>query len=62
MWSIAASGNWNMKRTTAGWELCIEWKNGSTTWETLSNIKNSYPIQLADYAVTHNIDDEPAFA
>ena len=62
MWSIAANGNRHMKRTTAGWEICIEWKNGSTSWESLANIKNSYPIQLADYAVLNKVNEEPAFA
>jgi hypothetical protein len=62
MWSIAANGSHHMKRTTAGWEVCVKWKNGSTSWESLANIKNSYPIQLADYAVLNKINDEPAFA
>jgi hypothetical protein len=48
--------------TTKGWQICIAWTDGSTSWHTLADIKNSYPIQLAEYAIRHNLQDEPAFA
>ena len=50
------------KFTTKGWQLCVTWKDGSTQWIELKDLKNSYPVQLADYAVSNKIDDEPAFA
>ena len=31
------------------------------TWETLANLKESYPVQVAEYAVNNKIDQEPAF-
>jgi hypothetical protein len=61
MWIQSPNGNRHMKKTTVGWELCIEWKDGSTSWETLANLKSSYPIQTADYAIANNIAIEPAF-
>jgi len=39
-----------------------DWKDGSTTWEALKDVKESYPVQLAEYATLHKISDEPAFA
>jgi hypothetical protein len=48
--------------TTKGWEICIQWKDGSTNWIELKDVKNSYPVQLAEYAVGNKIQDEPAFA
>ena len=27
------------KRSTKGWEVCVRWKNGSTTWENISDVK-----------------------
>jgi hypothetical protein len=51
-----------MRMTTKGWELCILWKDGSTSCEALRNIKESNPIQLAEYAVANKIAQEPAFA
>jgi hypothetical protein len=50
------------KQTTAGWELLVQWKDGSTTWVTLRDAKDSYPVQVAEYAVATGIDKQPAFA
>ena len=40
-----------VRRSTAGWEICVKWKNGSTSWEKLSDLKECYPAELAMYAV-----------
>ena len=48
--------------TTKGWKLCIQWKDGSTSWEHLKDLKESNPIEVAEYAVAQKIDSEPAFA
>ena len=48
--------------TTKGWQLLCQWKDSSTNWVALKDMKNSYPVQIADYAVANCIDDEPAFA
>ncbi|KAI2503175.1 Reverse transcriptase (RNA-dependent DNA polymerase) [Fragilaria crotonensis] len=50
------------KQTTRGWELLIQWKDGSADWVTLKDFKESYPVELALYAVDQGTDDEPAFA
>ena len=50
------------KMTTLVWQLCIQWKDGSTYWVALKDIKQSYPVDLADYAKRIKIDDEPVFA
>ena len=50
------------KQTTRGWELLIQWKDGSTDWVALKDFKESYPVELALYAVDRGISDEPAFA
>jgi hypothetical protein len=44
------SGNKRRKETTKGWEILIQWKDGSTTWVSMKDIKDSYPVQLAEYA------------
>jgi hypothetical protein len=31
-------------------------------WEPLQNIKESNPMEVAEYAVTNGLADEPAFA
>ena len=59
---IKHGSNRHMKKTTKGWKLCVEWKDGSTSWERLADLKESNPVEVADYAVAQGIDSEPAFA
>jgi hypothetical protein len=59
---IKHGSNKQFKKTTRGWKLCVEWKDGSTSWERLADLKESNPVELAEYAVTRGIDNEPAFA
>jgi hypothetical protein len=47
---------------TQGWQLLCQWKDGSTNWVALKDMKNSYPVQVVEYAKANRIDDEPAFA
>ncbi|CAJ1941748.1 unnamed protein product [Cylindrotheca closterium] len=49
------------KRTTKGWQLCVQWKDGTTTWERLSDLKESFPSEVAEYSVATGIDHLPAF-
>ena len=41
--------------------LC-QWKDGSEDWVPLKDLKDSYPIQVAEYAVAVGITNEPALA
>ncbi|KAI2510101.1 Reverse transcriptase (RNA-dependent DNA polymerase) [Fragilaria crotonensis] len=61
MW-ITRGSNRRMRQTTKGWHLCVEWKDGTTSWERLADLKESNPIEVAEFAVTHGIDGEAAFA
>ena len=47
--------------TLQGWEICVSWTDSSTSWHSLSDIKNSFPVQLAKYAKRNGLDQEPAF-
>jgi hypothetical protein len=55
------SGNRHPKKTTRGWKLLVEWKDGSVVWIPLKDLKAPNPLQVAEYAVDNNIDHEPAF-
>ena len=33
------------KRSTRGWELCCKWKDGSTSWQKLSDLKELHPCK-----------------
>ena len=50
------------QRTTKGWKLLVKWKDGSTSWERLADIKESYPVKAAEYAIVKGIIHEPAFS
>ena len=54
-----ANGNKLKRETTKGWEICIQWKDGSSTLNQLKDIKEAYPVQLAEYSAMHSISDEP---
>ena len=59
---ILAGGHKKCKKTTRGWQVLVEWKDSTTTWMDLKDVKEANPIELAKYAVANGIDDEPAFA
>jgi hypothetical protein len=46
---------------TYGWKICCQWKDGSMTWESLKDLKESHPLEMAEYAVMQGIEREPAF-
>ena len=48
--------------TTKGWEIRIRWKDGSTSWLPLREVKASNPLDVAEYAIVNGVDKEPAFA
>jgi hypothetical protein len=62
MWITSINGNKSIHLTTKGWKLCVVWRDGSTSWEPLKDLKESNPLQVAEYAVANDIDNEPAFA
>ena len=57
-----SQGTIRKKRTTKGWELLVRWRDGSSNWVRLKDLKDSYPVDLMEYAVENNQQEEPAFA
>ena len=51
--------NLQPQKITKGWSLCVEWKDGSTSWERLSSLKESNPVKIADYALAHSLESKP---
>ena len=50
------------QENTKGWEILLLWKDGTSTWSTLKDVKDSYPIEMASYAHRNNLENEPAFS
>lgn len=47
--------------TTKGWDVQVKWDDGSTSWVPLALVKESNPLQMAEYAVANKLAKEPAF-
>ena len=58
---ITKCGTKLIKNTTKGWEVCIQWKYVINTWNKIKDIKDSYPIKMAEYAVDNRISEDPTF-
>ena len=41
--------------------MCVRWKDQSTSWESLKDLKQSFPVQVAEFAIRQNLADKPAF-
>ena len=48
-------------QTTKGWNLLVSWKDGSQQWVPLKIMKESNPIEVAEFACACRIDTQPAF-
>jgi hypothetical protein len=56
-----SSGVKRQVRTAKGWEINIQWRDGSTTWNALKDIKDSRPLQMAEHATDNGLALKPAF-
>ena len=59
--TVSCNGNQISKKTTRGWKLMVTWKDGSSNWVDLKDLKDSNPVELAEYTVANRIQEEPAF-
>ena len=41
---IIVKGQDTLRKPKDDWDIYFEWKDGSTLWEKLSNLKESHPI------------------
>ena len=60
--STTRTGTNHRRYTTKGVGVLFQWKDGRTTYETLKDMKNSYPVQMAEYAVHQRIAGRQYFA
>ena len=59
---VTPQGTRKRRITTKGWKLLVEWDNGTSSWIPLKDIKDSNPLEVAEYAQSHDLLQEPAFA
>ena len=60
-YDVSYNGNRVPKKTTKGWQIQVEWKDGNSEWLPLKRTKDNNPVELAEYAVANKLEDEPAF-
>lgn len=58
---ITVKGRRYKRKTTVGWKLCVKWKDGTSSWERLADLKASNPVEVAEYEMASGISHEPAF-
>jgi hypothetical protein len=58
---IKHGSNNKVSKTTKGWNLCVECKYGTTSWEHLADIKESNPVEVAEYDAEKSFLDTPDF-
>ena len=55
-------GKITQRHTTVGWLFPIKWKNGPKKWVHLKVLKESNPVDVAEYVTARGIEQEPSFA
>lgn len=61
-YEVTKSGGPRPRHTTRGWKLLVSWKDGTSSWVALKDLKESNPVEVAEYALANKILEEPAFA
>jgi hypothetical protein len=59
---VTRRGKKQPRKTTQGWKLLVRWADGAETWIPLKDMKESHPVETAEFAHARDIADEPAFA
>jgi hypothetical protein len=59
---VTKTGTKCMRQTTVGCKLLAQWNDGSGQWIALKILKESNPVQVAEYAIACDIADKPALA
>ena len=60
--TVLKGGQNKCNPTTRGWKVLVQWRDETTTWMDLTDVKEDNPIGLAEYEVANKIDDDPYFA
>ena len=55
-------GKRSRRLTTRGWSFLVNWKDGTQSWVPLKDIKESNPIEVAEFVCAKGLQKEPAFA
>ena len=54
-------GSRRLSKTTCGWKLLVQWKDGNESCIPLKDLKESHPVESAEFAKAHGIATDPDF-
>ena len=58
---ITSKGRRRLRMTTQGWKLKVLWSNGTESWIPLKDLKESNPVEVAEFAKARDLESESAF-
>ena len=61
-WYLTPQGARKRIITTKGCDINVSWKDGTTSWVPLKDMKESNPLEVAKYVSRNNIESHPVFA
>ena len=53
---VDTRGMKSRRKTTKCWFLYVQWRAGTSTWESLAALKESKPVEVAEYAISQGAD------
>ena len=59
---VDRNGRRSLRKTTMGWDLLVKWREGPTQWIPLKILKESNPVEVAEFVMARGLEKEPAFA
>jgi hypothetical protein len=59
---VTPRGRRKLRQTTIGWQFQVLWKDGTKQWIPLKILKESNPVEVAEFVTARDIADEPAFS
>ena len=60
-YTYSKSGQRKPIKTTKGWKLKVLWKDGTEEWIPLKDMKESNPVETAEFAKAKGLQTQPAF-
>ena len=58
---IVVKGRVYLRCLTVGWQVLCHWKDGSSSWEKINDLKESQSVETAEYDHRQGIYHECAF-
>ena len=47
---VTRTGLRKLRKSTQGWSFLVWWKDGAESWVKLAELKDSYPVEVVEFA------------